>query len=350
MLPQDAFVAARSRDWDELDHLLVEGRELHELDGPSISRAAALYRSLCNDLTRCRGARYSPDLVGYLNGLAGRAHNALYGTRPMRTTGAVRLVARDFPRTLRKRWKFFVLSAALFIVPWIVGQVGAMASPDFAMKVLPAAMLEGMADAYSEGFDAGRSAGTDAGMAGFYVFNNVGIAFRCFATGVLFGLGSVFFLVYNGLFIGTVTGYVAASGHGANILTFMCGHGPFELTAIVISGGAGLQMGYALIETGGRTRFGSLRRQSREIAHLVLGAALMLLIAAAIEAFWSPSAAPPVVKWAVAAVLTAGVTLYLVLAGRGPESPARAERPLSFVTHGAPPSSRLAPPSSRGTP
>jgi len=45
-------------------------------------------------------------------------------------------------------------------------------------------------------------------MASFYVYNNVGIAFRCFATGILFGLGSIFFLVYNGLCIGVVAGAV----------------------------------------------------------------------------------------------------------------------------------------------
>ncbi len=84
-------------------------------------------------------------------------------------------------------------------------------------------------------------------MTGFYVYNNIGIAFRCFATGVLFGLGSVFFLVYNGLMIGAVAGLVTAAGHGKNLLTFTCTHGAFELTAIVISGdrrhGDGLRAG-----------------------------------------------------------------------------------------------------------
>ena len=49
-------------------------------------------------------------------------------------------------------------------------------------------------------------------MAGFYVWNNVGIAFRCFATGALFGLGSVFYLVYNGLVLGTIEGHLWARG------------------------------------------------------------------------------------------------------------------------------------------
>jgi uncharacterized membrane protein SpoIIM required for sporulation len=181
---------------------------------------------------------------------------------------------------------------------------------------VPAAVAEQMEKAYAEGFDAGRSEDTDAEMAGFYVYNNVGIAFRCFATGVLFGLGSAFFLVYNGLVTGAVAGLVTSAGHGRNLLTFTCTHSAFELTAIVIAGTAGLVMGYAMVDSRGLTRFASLRAHAREVAHLVLGAALMLLVAAAIEGFWSASRVPAPAKWTAAAGAGLGVTLYLGLAGR----------------------------------
>ena len=75
--------------------------------------------------------------------------------------------------------------------------------------------------------------------------------------------------------------------------------------------------GYALVSTGGLTRFASLRRHARDIAQLVLGAAVMLLVAASLEGFWSPSPIPATVKLVVAACLWAAVRLYLVLAGRG---------------------------------
>ena len=153
-------------------------------------------------------------------------------------------------------------------------------------------------------------------MTGFYVFHNVGIAFQCFATGVLFGLGSVFFLVYNGLTIGAVAGLVTAAGHGRNLLTFTCTHGAFELTAIVIAGTAGIVMGYALVDTRGRTRLGSLQARAREIVYLVVGAALMLLVAAGIEGFWSPSGLPDRVKWGGAVVAYLLVISYLTFAGR----------------------------------
>ncbi|MFO7562958.1 MAG: stage II sporulation protein M [Enhygromyxa sp.] len=314
-MTQDEFVARRRESWRELEQLLARGKELHRSAPADISRTASLYRSVCTDLMRARAA-FGPDLVRYLDGLAGRAHNLLYGTRAWRLGGLWTLVARDFPRTLRRRWRFFALASALFYLPFLLGMLGTLASAEFAQTILPPQQLAMMEAMYEQGFESGRDVHQDSAMAGFYVLNNVGIAFRCFATGILFGLGSLFFSIYNGLMIGVVLGWVIRAGHGHNILTFICGHGPFELTAIVISAAAGLQMGWALVKTDGLTRLGSLRSQARELGHLIIGAAAMLIIAAGIEGFWSPSGLAPQLKWAAAGVFSLFVTIWLVFGGR----------------------------------
>lgn len=316
---QDAFVRARQPRWAELDRLL-DGKLLHKQDGATIARVASLYRIVCGDLMRARGARYTPDLVAYLDRLVSRGHNAIYATRSTRLPTFLRDIFFAFPQTLRRNWVFFALSSALFCIPLLVGLVGAYTSRDFATEVIPASQLQQMVENYSTGFDDGRATGTDTGMAGFYIRNNIGIAFRCFATGILFCIGSVFFLIYNGLVIGATTGFVSAAGYGHNILTFMCGHAPFELTAILISGAAGLQMGWALVDTKGLTRVGSLRAAAPDLARLIIGAAFMLLIAAFVEGFWSPSSVPPQVKWSIASLLVLLVAGYLAFAGRGREA------------------------------
>ncbi|MCU7813026.1 MAG: stage II sporulation protein M, partial [Candidatus Thiodiazotropha sp. (ex Notomyrtea botanica)] len=56
---------------------------------------------------------------------------------------------------------------------------------------------------------------------------------------------------------------------------------------------------------------------AQEALQLVMGAALMLLVAAFIEAFWSSSGFTPEVKYGVAAILWLWVILYLVFMGRG---------------------------------
>jgi uncharacterized membrane protein SpoIIM required for sporulation len=323
---QDEFVAARKPAWDELDGLLARSRVLHKLPPASIARAASLYREICSDLMRARGAGYSSDVVDVLDALAARACAALYSAPPYRLSALWELVAYGFPQAVRRNARFVALAALLFVLPGLLGFAGALRSRGFAVQIMSESMVAQMEKSYGE-FGHGRSEGADSMMASFYVYNNVGIAFRCFATGILFGLGSIFFLVYNGLMIGVVAGAVGNAGHGRNLFTFVAGHGAFELTAIVISGAAGIAMGYALVATGPRTRWASLRAKSGDLFRLIMGAALMLLVAACIEGFWSPSAILPQVKWTVAVLLYLLVFAYLLLAGRsaprgGPREPA----------------------------
>jgi len=312
---QDEFVSMRRLAWDELDTLLGKKRLLRSLPPASISRVATLYRDICSDLMRARSAGYSSDVLDLLDSLAARACAALYSAPPYRLAGLWQLIVLGFPSSVRRNARFVALAAALFVLPGILGYAGARQSRGFAVQIMSEAMVSQMEKSYAD-LRQGREEGADSMMASFYVYNNVGIAFRCFATGILFGLGSAFFLVYNGLTIGVVAGAVSAAGNGRNLFTFVAGHGAFELTAIVISGAAGMAMGYALVATGSRTRWASLRAKAGELFQMIMGAALMLLIAACIEGFWSPSAIMPQVKWGVAVLLHVLVLAYLVFAGR----------------------------------
>lgn len=313
---QDAFVARRRVHWQQLDDLLSQSKVLHRLPPDLIASVGRLYRIVCADLMRARGAGYGQELVAYLDVLGARAHNRLYRASPYQLRKIGELLLRDFPRTLRESWRFMAAASALFLVPFLIAWFATLANPELAAEVIPRGQLDMLAQAYSEGFGQGRSESEDTSMAGFYVYNNVGISFRVFATGIFFGLGSVFYLVFNGITIGATLGYVSAMGAGRNILTFVMGHGAFELTAIVIAGAAGLRMGYALVRTHGLTRLGSLRREGPAVARLALGAAVMLGIAALIEGFWSPSSIADEIKWATAAALWLGVIVYFVFAGR----------------------------------
>ena len=312
---QDEFVAARKPAWDELDALLAKRHLLHKLPPASISRAASLYREVCSDLMRARASGFTADVTDLLDALAARTCSALYSAPPYRMAALWELIATGFPASVRRNARFLALAAALFVLPGLLGFAGALHSRGFAIQIMSESMVDQMEKSYSD-LGHGRGEGADAMMASFYVYNNIGIAFRCFATGLLFGLGSMFFLVYNGLTIGVVAGAVTAAGHGRNLFTFIAGHGAFELTAIVISGAAGMAMGYALVDTGQRSRWASLRAKSGDLARMILGVALMLLVAAFIEGFWSPSPIVAPVKWGVAVLLHLLVLAYLLFAGR----------------------------------
>ena len=92
-----------------------------------------------------------------------------------------------------------------------------------------------------------RSAETDFVMFGYYIANNIGIGFRTFAGGILFGIGTLFLLVYNGLVIGGVAGHLTAIGYRDTFWSFVSAHGAFELTAIAVCGAAGLRLARAVL-------------------------------------------------------------------------------------------------------
>jgi len=310
----------RESAWHELDLLLLRGR-IRSGTLAEISRTGALYRQVCRDLSRAHRLGLAPDVIAYLDSLVSRAHSAFYQHTGVLWRKWPTLLFVQFPREFRANFRAVCLATLLFFVPLLVTLIKSSQSATFAAQVLPIDLLEGMAEAYSGDLADGRSTDTNAAMAGFYVYNNVGIAFRCFAAGILFGLGSAFFLVYNGAVMGAVLGYVTANGSGANILTFVCGHAPLELTAIVIAGAAGMQLGSALLDTRGIGRLESVWHERVPILAQVLGATFMLLVAAAVEAFWSPSAAPAPTKWAVSAVILLVVSAFLLIGGRGARVP-----------------------------
>jgi uncharacterized membrane protein SpoIIM required for sporulation len=192
--------------------------------------------------------------------------------------------------------------------------------PALVLSVVDAATAAQFEQMYSRSAEAiGRTsdAGSNWMMFGFYISNNVGVAFQCFASGLAAGLGSIFFLAYNGALIGAVAGYLTERGLGGTFYSFVVTHGAFELTAIALSGAAGLKLGHSLLAPGRRTRRQSLVHAARECVVIVYGVTAMLIVAAAVEAFWSSAAViPAAVKYGVAAVCWIGVLSYLVLQGR----------------------------------
>ncbi len=319
---EDAFVERRQVEWSELEALLLRARPTGAQRGlapEEIARIAPLYRDLCADLSRAEAARYGAPLLDYLHGLTASAHAFLYA-QPARASSALRARAKRwasaFPRAFRAHGKAMALAAALFFAPFALGFVLTRLHPEFAFRVVPESMLRPLTDAYAKGFSEGRDAGTGGMMAGYYIWNNVGIALRCFALGIFGGIGSAFYLVVNGLMTGAIVGYVASQGAGGNIFTFVTGHSTFELGAIVIAGGAGLMLGWSAVAPGDKTRLASLQAAGRDAVVLVSGAAVMLCVAAGIEAYWSPSSLPDGVKRGVGLGLFLLVAAMLALVGR----------------------------------
>lgn len=151
----------------------------------------------------------------------------------------------------------------------------------------------------------------NSGAFGGYVWHNAGIGLSCFVSmlGVLPGLVT---LAFNATYLGAAFGYMFRPEVGdssANFQRFVTAHGPFELTAIVLSAGAGLRIGIGWIRTNGLTRLDSLLKNAREALPIVMTAVALFCLAAIIEGYVSPE---PSVPWAFKGVISLGSSFALL--------------------------------------
>lgn len=283
------------------------------------------YQSITHALALAKHRGYSRSLIGRLNDLVVRGHSIMYAHRSGFFVEFLRFVFRGFPQTVRREWAAVAIATLFFFAPLIAVSVKVVTNPDWVYSVMEpeqVSSLEAMYNPESDHFSRERPSDGDFQMFGYYIYNNIGISFRVFASGLLFGLGTIAQLVFNGVNIGAAFGHMSVLGFEETFHAFVIGHGAFELTAIVLSGAAGLLLGYALIAPGVLTRTAALRSAGSRAIRIVFGSTLMLIIAAFLEAFWSSShTLPAVVKFAVGGLFWALVVAYFLFAGRrvGPD-------------------------------
>jgi uncharacterized membrane protein SpoIIM required for sporulation len=295
------------------------GRGDRTLTGHERVRLAALYRRACEHLALARARAYPTYIVDRLERLTADAHQLIYHRREFRFGQLRDLAMIDFPRAVRDHRYYVALSAAAFLLPTIIIGLLVYTRPEFILSVLnqeTAAQFEQM---YSPNAPAigRRTASTDWIMFGYYIRNNISVSFQCFAGGLFAGVGSLFFLAYNGAFGGAIAGYLTERGLSSTFYSFVATHSSFELTAIALSGAAGLRIGHALLAPGRQTRRQALVQATSETTVLLYGLTIMLIVAAAIEAFWSSAQWLPLpVKYSVAAACWIGVIAFFLLQGR----------------------------------
>ncbi len=271
------------------------------------------YQRLTRDLSVAKARGYSRRLIASLNALVVRGHNVIYVYRAGFLRAALQFLVSGFPGCVRRERGYVFVAAAMFMVPMLAMVFAIFQAPEWVYSVMSASQvsgLEAMYDPSAESFGRERQSDSDFQMFGFYIMNNISIAFQLFASGLLFGLGSVAYLVFNGVAIGAATGHLLHAGYSQTFLSFVAGHGSFELTAIVLAGAGGMMLGHALIAPGELSRLAALRMRARSAVEILMGAGFMLLIAAFIEAFWSSSSF--VVAWVKYVV---GITLWMVVLG-----------------------------------
>jgi uncharacterized membrane protein SpoIIM required for sporulation len=313
-----AFLRRNKPDWERLEGYAAKLDGLGGgLTGRDLFAFISLYRKVTGDLARARTIQARPEVIDYLNGLVGRVHFRVYATRTYPFAKFLDFFRRDFPRAVRRSWRQTLASALLLIVPAIGAYLAVRANPHLDTAFAPPGYAEQLEKSVGQGFGTqDRPAGTNVLMNSFYIANNVYVAILAFATGTLLGLGSVLVLGINGMLLGGTAGVIAARGLQLPFWSFVASHGGIELGAIVLAGAAGLRIGLAVLSPGMLPRGRALAVAAKDAGLLMGGVVTLLVLAAAIEAWISPSSLPPAAKLSLGAVNLAALLAYLVFAGR----------------------------------
>lgn len=272
------------------------------------------YLLLCHHLSIAKERLYDTALVERLNNLVLELYRELYRYRSESRLNIYAFFKRDFPLAIYRHRYFILLAFVVMVLPGLITAGWTYLDEDAIYSILGSSevrKMERMYDPAASKIGREREAETDIFMFGFYIKNNISVAFRCFAGGMLVGVGSLLVLFFNGMFMGGIAGHLTRLDYVDTFYPFVIGHGSFELTAIVFSGAAGLGLGYSILNPGQLSRLDSLRQAGRNVVPMLYGIVLMLVIAAFLEAFWSSSASLSVgVKYSVGAFLWVLVLVY----------------------------------------
>ncbi|MGI9456325.1 MAG: stage II sporulation protein M [Aeoliella sp.] len=319
------LVESRLKQWRQLEQccLGMERRGKGRLDAKRRTEFAALYRAACADLALADAYQLPAGTVRYLHQLVGRAHNQLYRSGKFDYGQWYEEMFKNVPQRLFHdgylRVAFVIFWGGFLLSGFLASKWTPV--PAYAESVVTDEGLLHMEMSFSEPIGSSGASGFESGMMGFYVFNNTSIGLRCFAMGLVFGVGGLFATLFNAVYLGACFGYMTTVPEGENFFVFVTAHGPFELTAIVLSAAAGMRLGFSIVSTDGLSRGASLARAARQSLPTMLAAVVLFFLAAVIEGFLSPSAAPYEIKAAVAMVSTLLLLIYLVVLGYSERPP-----------------------------
>jgi len=310
----DRFVEDRRSRWSRLAALVGTARgNVSRLRPDDVLELGHLYRATTGDLAIARRDYARDAVTERLNDLVAAAHALVYSEAPTSGRRLRRYFASELPATVRANLRFTLVAFGFVLVPALFTYASGLVAPELAASALSEETRRSLV---------GRQPGSEIpvdfrALAGpVIIVNNVRVAAVAFAGGMTAGALTAYVLIENGAMLGTIFAVLQHEGVAGNLLTFILGHGFLELSAIFLSAGAGLQIAWALLRPGERSRGDSLRLAGAQAARTLLLTVIVLFVAGIIEAFVSPTSLPFEAKLAVGLVTGTLLWGYIALGGR----------------------------------
>jgi uncharacterized membrane protein SpoIIM required for sporulation len=306
----NSWIQKRTPYWDRLTSLVAaaDQNRMQGLSRSDLQELGLLYRQVASDLSTLRQDPTSAVMARRINQLLARAHHIIYSSRKSTWRNFFAYLRDGYPRIFRQQLAYVFASLMITLVGAVAAAGFTLANPRFAEPILGPTVINSIA--HHEMWT--RSIVSIAPQAASGIMtNNISVSFFAFAGGLLFGIGSIFLLFFNGMMVGAVGVACQQAGMAVPLWSFVAPHGSLELPAIIIAGAAGIRLGAGMLFPGIYRWKDSVAKAGAESARLVSGVIPLLLIAGSLEGFFSPSAAPVALKFTVGGALFVLLLIWL---------------------------------------
>lgn len=222
----------------------------------------------------------------FLNGLA-QAYFHKINTRRRASMGRFwRFWTHEIPQIVWESRGSFATAFGVFMLAFAVGVISCRIDPDFPRRILGDSYVD-MTIANIESGDPMKvykesgAFGMSLGIAA----NNLFVALLTFTFGASWGLGTLFFLLFNGIMVGAFQWFFIEKGVGLESFLTIWTHGALEISAIVIAGAAGFELARGLVFPGTLTRGQAFRISAGRGLKIFISITPVLLLAAFFEGF-----------------------------------------------------------------
>lgn len=273
------FLKDRSGKWEEFEKMLKEKhtnpREL-----------AGLFIEVTDDLSYSRTHYPKSKTTLYLNGLAARVHQEIYKNKKENRGRILAFWKTEVPLSMGLHQKQLLLSFVIFTICTVIGFISEMYDENFVRLIVGDAYVDETIQRIRNGNPLGiYGEGGQGSMFFMITINNILVSFRVFAMGLLFSFGTAYQLFNNGIMLGAFHGFFWRYHLLAKSLLVVWIHGTFEISAIILAGGAGFVLGNSLLFPDTYRRMDSFKRGAINSLKMVVGVVPVFIVAGFLESF-----------------------------------------------------------------
>ena len=299
-----AFVKQNKDKWLEFESVL--SNKTH-IDPDLLSD---LYIELTDHLSYAKTFYKNSNTERYINQLASKAHQRIYKTKKEQKNRLISFFKTEFPLMFRQHHRELLIAFLTFLLFVIVGAFSAANEGDFVRSILG----DGYVNMTLENIEKDDPMAVYKQQGEFHMFlgitlNNIKVALFAFAYGIMFGVGTLYIMLRNGIMLGSFQYFFYEKGLLWESARTIWIHGTIEISVIIIAGCAGLVLGNGILFTGTLPRLEAFKRGVINGLKILMSTIPFFIIAGFLEGFVTRHTEMP--DWLAILIIASSLALIL---------------------------------------